>query len=428
MEDKDKFIIETTRQVLGRLVAQLEQEKYWQVHGDFQTAMRRLTAELTRELGPELGTEANAVYLQVVDLVSRLGWYGPIHHAMSEKEITDIRINSPYRPFLFIKEGKKHEMPVKVSSEWIRYIVTGFRRQRNLGAAGLPVKCTGAVARPPMRYTFVSGIFGVGGDSLYIRKFRRYPLKLIDQIETGVLTPEAADFLDMAVKARLNLIVSGGSNAGKTTLLTTLALSIPRAERVVTVEDEHEIYLEESELKDFLPFELNREEQPATDMSELLRNVALKVAPDRVIVGEVRGKEAYDLMQAMNIGVDGSMATLHANSPADALTKLADYVMMSDNPPPLEIIYSRIAAQHPLVVQISLLPDGKRMVTGIAECLSTSKTTFETQQLFVVENGRLWRTRTPYSQFLAARIAPIKELLEVKRSRVSRIEPAPQKG
>lgn len=419
-EDREKVVLEITRQILARLNAQLARDNYWQKNGDFQPVMRRLIAEMTRELGPALGAEANAVYQSVQDLVAELGWYGPLQEAMSGEDVTVIIINSPERPFLFEQNGKVRKAPWAVSSEWLKFIVAAFRRRRGLGAA-LPARYTGAVARPPMRYTWVSGAFAVNGDTLYIRKFRRYPLTLKDQVEAGVLTREAAEFLDMAVKAKVNLIVSGGSGAGKTTLTTTLCLSIPRNERVVTVEDEHEIYLEES-LDNFVAYELNPEE-PGTTLSDLLRHVGLKVAPDRVIVGEVRGQEAFDLLQAMNTGVDGSMATIHANSPADGLTKWADYVMMSGNPPPLDVIYSRIAAQRPLVVQIARLPDGRRMVTGIAECVSAHKTTFETQALFQLENGALARTRTPFSRDLADRLAPVKQLLEQRRSRISQIKP-----
>lgn len=419
-EDKDKLVLDVTRQILARLNTQLARDNYWQKNGDFQPVMRRLIAEMTRELGPALGSEANAVFQTAQELVSELGWYGPLQEAMSSEDVTVIIINSPERHFLFEQNGTVRKAPWSVSSEWLRFIVAAFRRRRGLGAT-LPARYTGAVARPPMRYTWVSGAFAVNGDTLYIRKFRRYPLSLKDQVDSGVLTREAAEFLDMAVKARVNMLVSGGSGAGKTTLTTTLCLSIPRNERVVTVEDEHEIYLEES-LDNFVAYELNPEEAE-TSLSDLLRHVGLKVAPDRVIVGEVRGKEAFDLLQAMNTGVEGSMATIHANSPADGLIKWADYVMMSSNPPPLDVIYSRIAAQRPLVVQIARLPDGKRMVTGIAECVSANKTIFETQALFRLENEALVRTRTPYSNELAARLAPVKQLLESRRSRISQIKP-----
>jgi pilus assembly protein CpaF len=412
---------ETARKIVGRVDEELTRADYWRTDGKFQPVMRRLVTEMTRELGPELGGgDANTVYQTVYDLVARLGWYGPLHMAMTSENVADIRINSPSRPFIFICDDKpnKQKSPWPVSSEWMRFVVGSFRRRRGL-TSPLPSRYTGAIADPPLRFSWVSSALSVGGDTLYIRKFRRYPLTLRDQVESGVLNREAADFLNMAVKAKVNLLISGASGAGKTTLATTLCLSIPKTERVVTVEDEHEIYLEET-LDDYMALELTSEE-PETTMSELLRNVGLKVAPDRVIVGEVRGKEAADLMQAMNMGVDGSMATIHANSPAEALVKWADYVMMSDNPPPLEVIYNRIAAQRPLVVQIGRLPSGKRIVTGISECLSANKTTFETQLLFQAENGQISRTRTPYSDYLSRRLAPIKQMLEVRRSRISEL-------
>lgn len=423
-KDKTKLILDTTRQIVGRLNAQLNREDYWRTNGEFQPVFRRLIAEMTRELGPALGAEANAIHESVQELVAELGWYGPLQEAMSSEDVTVIIVNSPDAPFLFEQAGKVRKAPWAVSSDWLKFIVSAFRRRRGLSTAALPARYTGAVARPPMRYTWVSSAFAVNGDTLYIRKFRRYPLTLKDQIEAGVLSREAAEFLDMAVKAKVNLLVSGGSGAGKTTLTTTLCLSIPPSERVVTVEDEHEIYMEES-LPNFVAYEINPE-QPETTLSDLLRHVGLKVAPDRVIVGEVRGQEAFDLLQAMNTGVDGSMATIHANSPADALTKWADYVTMGDNPPPLDVIYNRIAGQRPVVVQIARLPDGRRLVTGIAECISAHKTTFETQQLFLLdEEERLARTRAPYSQELAGRLAPVARRLKERRSRISQINRPP---
>ena len=159
--------------------------------------------------------------------------------------------------------------------------------------------------------------------------------------------------------------------------------------------------------------------------TDLLRHVGLKVAPDRVIVGEVRGREAFDLLQAMNTGIDGSMSTIHANTPVDALKKWADYVMMSDNPPELKVICDRIADQRPLVVQIARLPDGRRMVTGISECVSNNGATFEVPSLFQLDaGGTLVRTHTPMSVKLAERLAPVKAMLDERRSRISQIRPA----
>lgn len=365
---------------------------------DYAATMRKLATVLSKSLGATtLGPNG-----EVGELLSAVGWYGPLHGLLSDDEVTNIMINSPSHPVLVERGGKLLRLPLTLPAEWIRFAVARFRQRRGLGEE-LPGRYTGALSRPPLRYTYVSSKFGVAGDSLYIRKFRRYPLTFEDQIKSSTMTPELARFLDGVVRARVNILVSGGSGAGKTTLLTTMGLSIPKKERVIAVEDEHEVHLTDIH-PNFIAYELNPEEE-GTTMSDLLRHVGLKVAPDRVIVGEVRGKEAFDLMQAMNTGVDGSMATIHANSAADALKKWADYVSMADTPLPPEVIYNRIAGVHPVVVQITRLPSGRRVVSGIVECLSAAKTTFETAALFGLDGERPVRTRTPLSPFLADRFA-----------------------
>lgn len=404
-------VIDKVKETIERVDADLNRQKFWQMDGDFRTAINKLTAEISRSVGPALGADAQTVNQSIQELVSHIGWYGPLQEQLGREDITVIMINSPAKPFLFEKDGKLFKAGYAISAEWMEFTVKSLRRRRGLDGE-LPPRYTGALSTPPMRFTWVSQIFGVNGASLYLRKFRRYPFTMRDQMKRGTITWEVAQFLDAIVKARVNILVSGGSGAGKTTILTTMGLSIPETERVVAVEDEHEIHLTEV-LPNFVAYELNPEE-PRTTMSDLLRHVGLKVAPDRVLVGEVRGKEAFDLLQAMNTGIDGSMATIHANAPADALKKWADYVAMSDTPMPPEVIYSRIADVHPIVVQISRLPNGQRMITGIAECLSAAKTTFETANLFEIgeergPNGerlpKIVRTRTPFSPYLADRFA-----------------------
>lgn len=395
-------IIETARDTLSRIDVEFKKTGFWKANGDFDTAMRKVKTELSKALGASLGTDTEADEA-MQELLALIGWYGPLQECFVREDITVIMINSPTKPFLFENdEGKLFKSSYPVSSKWMEFTVSSLRRRRGLGGE-LPPRYTGALSNPPMRFTWVSRIFGVNGDSLYIRKFRRYPFTLKDQLKRGTITWELAQFLDGLVKSRVNILVSGGSGAGKTTILTTMGLSIPEKERVVAVEDEHEIHLSDV-LPNFVAYELNPEE-PGTTMSDLLRHVGLKVAPDRVLVGEVRGKEAFDLLQAMNTGVDGSMATIHANAPADALKKWADYVLMADVAMPQEVVYSRIADVHPVVVQINRLPDGRRMVTGVAECLSAARAVFETATLFEVnKKGEIVKTPTPPSSFLADRL------------------------
>jgi pilus assembly protein CpaF len=350
------------------------------------------------------------------ELLTQAGWFGPLQGLMDDDEVTVIQVRWPGEPIIVERGGRQMRLNMTLSAEWIRFIAARFRQRRGF-TVSLPVYHTGTLVSPPLRYTYVSPVFSAAGDTLYIRKFRRYPIPFEDQIRSGTMTRELAQFLMGIVRGRANILISGGSGAGKTTLMTTMALAIPPEERVIAVEDEHELYLEKA-LPNFTPLELNPDYRETT-MSDLLRHVGLKVAPNRVLVGEVRGKEAFDLMQAMNTGIDGSMATIHANSPVDALKKWADYVTMAETAMPQAVIYSRIAEVKPVVVQINRLPTGERVVSGVVECLSSSKATFETAALFALDDKtRPVRTRTPFSPHLADRLAAVKatEYREAVRS------------
>ena len=337
-------------------------------------------------------------------LLSQLNWYGPLTGLLKTPGLNAIMINAPDKKVLVDQGGKTKATNIVMSTDWIRFVVRSLRQARGL-SINVPDRYTGALTDPPIRYTYVSSRLGVSGDSMYIRVLPRNPMTWQDLINSGMMDKQIALFLQALIKIRVNILVSGGSGAGKTTLITTMGTSIPRSERVIAVEDEHEIHLNEV-LPNFTAYELNPE-IPNITMSDLLRHVGLKVAPDRVFVGEIRGKEAFDLIQAMNTGVDGSMATIHANSPEDALKKWADYVAMSDVPMQPEVVYSRIADNKPVVVQVTRLSSGQRVVSGIAECRAASKAIFETGKLYGMdgEDGVAVRTKTPFSDYLAKRMA-----------------------
>ena len=368
---------------------------------DYDATMRSIRTTLTKL--PTYGGWKPGNDEELEGLLSMAGWYGPLTTLLAGgNQINAIMVNAPDKKVLVERAGSKKETNIVLSTDWIRFIVRMFRHARGLSLS-VPDRYTGSLTYPPIRYTYVSSRLGVSGDSMYIRVLPRNPMKWQDLIDSKMLTPNVALFLQALIKIRVNILVSGGSGAGKTTLLTTMGTSIAPGERVIAIEDEHEVHLNEV-LVNFTAYELNPE-IPGVTMSDLLRNVGLKVAPERVIVGEIRGKEALDLMQAMNTGVDGSMATIHANSPVDALKKLADYIAMSDIPMPPEVIYSRVSDARLVVVQVTRLTNGQRIVSGIAECRGASKTIFETGLLFDFKNGETTRTTTPYSDYMADRLA-----------------------
>jgi pilus assembly protein CpaF len=206
----------------------------------------------------------------------------------------------------------------------------------------------------------------LGGPILTIRKFSQKQLTAADLVRFGSLTPEASAFLGSCVKARKNIVVSGGTGSGKTTLLNVLSCFIPTTERIVTIEDSAELKLSQDHVVRMEARPANLEGKGRIAIRDLVIN-ALRMRPDRIVVGEVRGGEALDMLQAMNTGHDGSLTTCHANTPRDALTRLEIMCLMAGLDLPLRAVREQVVRAVHLIVQQSRLPDGKRAVTHIAE-------------------------------------------------------------
>src|SRR6185437_140074 len=197
----------------------------------------------------------------------------------------------------------------------------------------------------------------LNGPVLSIRRFAADPYRMNDLVEFGTVTPALAEILRAAVQARLNILVSGGTGAGKTTLLNVLSNAIPNTERIVTIEDSAELQLQQDHVVRLETRPSNIEGQGAVTQRDLVRN-ALRMRPDRIVVGEVRGAEVLDMLQAMNTGHDGSMTTVHANAPRDALTRLEHMVGMTGIEIPVRSLRSQMASALNLVVQVQRLSDG----------------------------------------------------------------------
>jgi pilus assembly protein CpaF len=206
----------------------------------------------------------------------------------------------------------------------------------------------------------------VDGASLTIRKFRKEKLTIEQLIESDSLTHAMADFLRACVLGRLNIIISGGTGSGKTTFLNVLSGFIPEGERIVTIEDSAELKLQQVHVVRLETKEASVEGHGAVGIRELVRN-SLRMRPDRIIVGECRGGEALDMLQAMNTGHDGSLTTIHANSPRDALSRLETLVLMAGMDLPLKIVRQQISSAVDLIVQMSRLRDGDRKIAAITE-------------------------------------------------------------
>lgn len=218
--------------------------------------------------------------------------------------------------------------------------------------------------------------------SITIRKFRADKMRMADLISVGSLTEQTADFLAMCVRAHLNIIISGGTGTGKTTLLNALSAFIPNSERIVTIEDPAEVRLQQDHVIMLEARPPSIEGKNAIHQRDLVRNT-LRMRPDRIIVGEVRGPEAFDMLQAMNTGHDGSISTVHANSPRDAVSRLENMVLMASMELPARAIRDQIASAIHLFIQLSRLQDGSRKVTHITEVSGMEGETITLQDIFL---------------------------------------------
>ncbi|MCL6558923.1 MAG: Flp pilus assembly complex ATPase component TadA, partial [Firmicutes bacterium] len=241
--------------------------------------------------------------------------------------------------------------------------------------------------------------------TLTIRKFFRDPLQIEDLIRFGSLTPEIAKFLEACVKARLNIIVSGGTGSGKTTLLNILSSFIPSDERIITIEDSAELQLRQEHVVRLESRPPNIEGKGAITIRDLVRN-SLRMRPERIVVGEVRGGEALDMLQAMNTGHDGSLTTGHANSPRDMLSRLETMVLMAGMELPVRAIREQISSAIDLIVQANRFKDGSRKVTQITEIQGMEGDVIVLQDLFVFQQTGIGEDGKVKGQFISTGIRP----------------------
>lgn len=305
---------------------------------------------------------------------------GPLEPLLAAPDITEIMVNR-YDEVYVERAGRLWREPVAFTSEqsvrWvIERIVTPLGRRIDESSpmvdARLPDGSRVHAIIPPV---------ATKGASLTIRKFPQRRPQMPDLIALGALSDPMARFLALCVRMRKNLVVSGGTGSGKTTLLNILSNEIPDGERVVTIEDAAELRLNHAHLVALEARPANQEGRGRIDIRELVRN-ALRMRPDRIVVGECRGAEAFDMLTAMNTGHEGSLTTLHANSPRDALARLESMILMAGLDLPLSAVREHIAASVDVVVQQARLSDGRRVITSIVEVAGMESGRIQLQDLF----------------------------------------------
>lgn len=309
--------------------------------------------------------------------------YGPIQPLLEDDEISEIMVNGPKRVYVEKKGQLQLTNVVFDDDEHVLRVIERIVLPlgRRIDAENPTVD-----ARLPdgSRVNAVIPPVAIDGPCITIRKFRKDKLKIEQLVQFGSLTENMAEFLRACVRARLNIIISGGTGSGKTTLLNVLSGFIPENERIVTIEDAAELQLQQDHVVrlESRPPDLNG--RGAVTIRDLVRN-ALRMRPDRIVVGECRGGEALDMLQAMNTGHDGSMTTIHANSPRDALARLETLVLMAGMDLPLKVVRQQISSAVDLIVQQSRLRDGSRKVISISEVVGMEGDVITMSELFKFE-------------------------------------------
>ena len=333
--------------------------------GEYQAGVKELISKYYHEIEDQYPLSKYEETLIFGEIQDEITGFGPIQPLLADPDISEIMIYGPEQVYIEIN-GKLEDTDVKFDdADHIMRIITRIlsplgRRvdQENLMAdARLPDGSRVNIAIPPV---------SIDGPSLTIRKFLESKLTIQQSIALETLTEHMAEFLEACVAARLNILITGNTSSGKTTLLNILAGSIPNEERIITIEDAAELNLNQKYVVRMETRMPNIDGKGEVSTRDLVRN-ALRMRPDRIVIGEVRSGEALDMLQAMNTGHDGSMTTLHANSPRDAVSRLETMCMMAGLEMPLMALRTQIAAAIDLIVHMERLSDGTRKVVRVTE-------------------------------------------------------------
>lgn len=339
-----------------------------------ESVIRRICDEQRLHLS---GQEEEVVAQQMLDEMVGIG---PIQPLLEDDTVNDILVNGAKQVFVE-RFGKLELTPVTFIDEEHVFNTA----QRIAAAVGRRIDEANPMVDARLldgsRVNVITYPLALDGTTISIRKFMRRNLALESLAERGAMSMEMAEVLSRAMQAKLNVIVSGGTGAGKTTLLNALSQKIDPTERIVTIEDAAELQLQQEHVIRLETRPESAEGAGKIDQRDLMRN-ALRMRPDRIILGEVRGGECFDMLQAMNTGHDGSLCTVHANTPKDALLRLENMVMMANMQLPLAAIRRQIASAVDIIVQIERMRDGARRVVSIMELCGMEEEVIQTQELY----------------------------------------------
>ncbi len=379
------------RRIHGKLVDKLDLTRVGELEGDVLRREIRLVVEHLCDTEDTLlnRTERERLVEEVLDETFGLG---PLELLLKDPTISDILINGPKNVYVE-RRGKMEKTTVNFRDnnhlmQIIDRIVSKVGRRVDEVCPMVDARLTDG-----SRVNAIIPPLALDGACVSIRRFGSNPLKLEDLLNYKAFTPEMVMLLEGAIKARLNIVISGGTGSGKTTLLNTLSSFISNADRIVTIEDAAELQLQQDHVVRLETRPPNIEGKGAITATDLVKN-ALRMRPERIIIGECRGAETLDMLQAMNTGHEGSLTTIHANTPRDAVARMETMITMAGFELPLKALRQQIASAVDLVVQASRLQGGPRKITHITEILGMEQDTIVMQDIYhyvkegIDENGR----------------------------------------
>ena len=373
--------------VIGDLGPQL-----FNVSMDPAALRERVIVDIRRHLAAETTLSRDDRERLSKEIADDILGYGPLERLLTDDSITEIMVNGPGDIWIE-RQGRLYETTVRFNDDsHLRRIINKMVAQvgRRVDESSPMVD-----ARLPdgSRVNVIIPPLSLSGPLVTIRKFSKKRLTVDDMVNLGAVSAEAVEFLQLCVRAELNILISGGTGSGKTTLLNALSAAIPESERIVTIEDAAELQLHQEHVLRLEARPKNIEGEGEISIRELVRN-SLRMRPDRIIVGEVRGAEALDMLQAMNTGHDGSMSTAHANSPRDALHRIETMVLMAGFDLPVRAIRQQVSSALDLIVHLDRFEDGSRRISHITEVQRMESDVITLQDLFEFKLDSIAADRT----------------------------------
>lgn len=366
--------------------------------------VKQIIAEVLEDFDePELNRQARAIISDAA--FNEIVGLGPLEVLIQDPSVSEIMVNGPKKVFIERKGKLMLTDVVFQDNDHVRRIL-----DRIVSPLGRHIDDSNPMVDARLadgsRVNAIVPPLALNGPTITIRKFSSTPLTVDNLIGFGSLSPQMSQFLKAAVEGKLNILVSGGTGSGKTTLLNVLSAFIPADERIVTIEDAAELRLMQEHVVSLESRPANLEGTGAITIRDLVRN-ALRMRPDRIVVGEVRGGETLDMLQAMNTGHDGSMTTAHANSPRDAISRVETMVMMSGMELPVKAIRQQVSGAFDLIVQQARLRDGSRKITSITEVCGMEGDIITLQEIFRFKTDGYNKDRKIVGHFEPTGVVPI---------------------